>query len=263
MKRIIIIAGASNFACYKALPLVNGSVELLSIDCSLDAIWKRCPDILLIDFGYDDYTGLALLGEVKTRRPDLPVIFLTDAGSEATAVAAFRMGARDYFKKPVDLFLLSNRVESIVQVRKETTEWRLPLSAESCENILVGGSSVNTVTAAGIQRAVCFIEKNLSASVTVEDLADKAGMSKYHFCRVFKKTTGISPKAFVNARRVARAKELLCSEDLRISTVALRSGFNDFSNFIRSFKIVTGVTPSAYRECLKQMDMSVTPATIA
>jgi AraC family transcriptional regulator len=262
MKKIFVMAEMECLACYKVFPYRDGTIELLPITCSLEAIRNADPDILLIDCGYEDGIGLVRLSEIKNQRPDLPVIFLTDAGSEATAVAAFRMGARDYFKKPVDLFLLRNRIASIVQARKESREWRLPLPAGNCEKIPAGCGSVTTESSPGILRAVCHIENNLTGNVTVDDLADKAGMSKYHFCRAFKKATGVSPIMFVNARRVALAKELLGREDLTISTVALKSGFNDFSNFNRSFKIMTGLTPTAYRDCVKQRDLSGTFPTL-
>lgn len=255
VEKIFVIAEMECLECYKAFPYRDGTIELLPLTCSLEAIRQANPDILLIDCGIEVGMGLVRLSEIKTQRPDLPVIFLTDAGSEAAAVAAFRLGARDYFKKPVDLFLLRNRIKSILQARKESREWRLPLPAGYCEKISAGCGSVTSESSPGILRAVCHIEKKLTANVTVDELADKACMSKFHFCREFKKATGVSPMIFVNARRVALAKELLGREKLTISTVAMKSGFNDLSNFIRSFKTMTGLTPSAYRNCLKQQDL--------
>jgi AraC family transcriptional regulator len=73
-------------------------------------------------------------------------------------------------------------------------------------------------------------------------------MSKHHFCRVFKRHLGISPLQFFIRMRVERAKELLKNRALSVSMVALEVGFNDISNFIKHFKKVTGITPSAFRK---------------
>jgi AraC-like DNA-binding protein/CheY-like chemotaxis protein len=252
MKQIYVITGIENFEFYQSFPLCDAKLEMLPLNLRPEPLWEKDVDIVLIDCGWDDGAGLARLSETKARRPDLPVLYLTDAGSETTAVSAFRLGARDYFRKPVDLLLLCNRIAAIILARRNSREWRRPLPVANCEQGSEGACRVGSETPPAILRVVRHIEKNIQAHFTVDQLAGKAGMSKFHFSREFKKSTGVSPMNFVNARRIERAKELLRKEDLQIFTVALKAGFSDYSNFIRTFKQFTGLTPTAYRDCGKE-----------
>ncbi len=77
--------------------------------------------------------------------------------------------------------------------------------------------------------------------------ADFCYMSKPHFSRVFKRTTGMSPVQFILGLRIDRAKELLDFTDKTIADVAEASGFQDQNYFARTFKKVTGLTPTQYR----------------
>src|SRR6185369_16222886 len=99
-KSVFILSERENFEYYRALPLWEQQVELHLLDGPTHSILQRTPGILIIDCGFDVNCGLSLLYEIKAARPDIMVILVTDSGSENTAVTAFRLGARDYFKKP-------------------------------------------------------------------------------------------------------------------------------------------------------------------
>ncbi|HTG01096.1 MAG TPA: AraC family transcriptional regulator [Nitrospirota bacterium] len=98
-----------------------------------------------------------------------------------------------------------------------------------------------------IVHVVSYIEQNLWTPLELDELAKQAHLSKFHFCRTFKRYTGLNPMKYVAALRIDRAKELLKQQDISVSNVASKVGFRDLSNFIRQFKKVTGVTPSRYR----------------
>jgi len=91
------------------------------------------------------------------------------------------------------------------------------------------------------------VEERLSESLTIEELAREAGLSRFHFARAFKKATGLSPHRYVTLRRVERAKSLLSHSDLPLVNVALEVGFSNQAHFTDQFHRVTGSTPSAYR----------------
>jgi AraC-like DNA-binding protein len=84
-------------------------------------------------------------------------------------------------------------------------------------------------------------------SITVAECADFCNMSKAHFARTFKRTTGQSPVQFMLGIRIDRAKELLDFTDKSIADIAEASGFPDQNYFTRTFKKVTGMTPTRYR----------------
>ncbi|WP_419785717.1 AraC family transcriptional regulator [Pseudodesulfovibrio sp.] len=85
-----------------------------------------------------------------------------------------------------------------------------------------------------------------SAPATLDDLAQAAGVSRYHLLRVFQDAMGMPPHAYHNQLRVDLAKRLL-AEGLDISRVAAEAGFADQSHFTRVFKQYTGATPRQYR----------------
>ena len=71
-------------------------------------------------------------------------------------------------------------------------------------------------------------------------------MSKYHFCHLFKRSTGLSPHQYVKRVRVQRARQLLAEHRLSLVEIANELGFSDQSHFTRTFHTVVGVTPSQY-----------------
>lgn len=96
--------------------------------------------------------------------------------------------------------------------------------------------------------SVCdYISDHISAAITVDDLAQIAGFSKFHFSRLFKDFTGLSVHEYLITQRIAVAEQLLYRTDLRITDVAMSAGFGSISTFTRVFKEKKGMTPSDFR----------------
>ena len=99
-----------------------------------------------------------------------------------------------------------------------------------------------------LRAVVDFIESNLDAAPTLEQMAAVARLSPYHFARQFKAAAGLPPHQYVLTRRVERAKELLrAGTDLSLAEVAADVGFSDQSRFCHHFKRLVGVTPVPFR----------------
>lgn len=98
-----------------------------------------------------------------------------------------------------------------------------------------------------VARVRDYIHSNLDQRITLGDLADVAGYSRYHFVRAFKESTGMPPYAFLLSERVRAAQELLRTSDEPIAEVALRSGFGTHAQFSSRFRELTGITPAEYR----------------
>jgi AraC family transcriptional regulator len=94
-----------------------------------------------------------------------------------------------------------------------------------------------------LMRAFEFIQDQLEANLTVAGIARAVHMSPYHFTRLFKRSTGLSPYRYVIQARVKKAKELLISNKFSIIEIAHRLGFADQSHLTRHFKSIFGVTP--------------------
>lgn len=90
-----------------------------------------------------------------------------------------------------------------------------------------------------------YVDDNIAAKLSLEDLAAQANLSPRHFARAFKESTGLSPHRYVVHRRIERAKDLLL-RGLSVGEVARRTGFADQSHLSRHFRRLTGVTPKAF-----------------
>ena len=92
-----------------------------------------------------------------------------------------------------------------------------------------------------------MIEANLSRSLSLGELADAAGLSRFHFLRSFKRCTGETPYQYLLRRRIETAQTLLREQTMTVEAVASAVGFNSSTRFIRAFRLKTGVTPGSYR----------------
>ena len=94
-----------------------------------------------------------------------------------------------------------------------------------------------------IKNSIEYIRDSLESTITLDDLALNSQLSKYHFLRIFKDTTGLTPHQYILIQRVEKAKELI-SRGNNLNEIAFCTGFSDQSHFIRSFKKVYGYSPS-------------------
>jgi AraC family transcriptional regulator len=91
-----------------------------------------------------------------------------------------------------------------------------------------------------------YIDSRLDEPVTLAELATLAGLSPYHFTRVFKQATGLTPHQYILNARIQRAKTLLQRGELPLSEIAMSLGFFDQSHFTNAFKRIVGVTPQRF-----------------
>ncbi len=102
---------------------------------------------------------------------------------------------------------------------------------------------------ARINMAFDYIETNLDQNFTLEELAQAASFSKFHFHRIFMAFVGETPFQFISRVRLERAASYLLSDpDEPIAEVAFRCGYGDISVFSRNFKSKFGINPTQYRK---------------
>ncbi len=97
-----------------------------------------------------------------------------------------------------------------------------------------------------IQPVLDYITTYLDQQLSLEELAEVAQLSPYHFCRSFKRSLGFTPHQYVIRQRVERAKLLLRDGKMGISEVAIACGFTHQSHLNRHFKRLTGITPKKF-----------------
>jgi transcriptional regulator GlxA family with amidase domain len=92
-----------------------------------------------------------------------------------------------------------------------------------------------------------YIDARLGDDLNLGELSALAAMSKYHFLRTFKHSSGVTPHQYILGRRLRAAAAALRTSEEPVAQVALDQGFGDLSTFNHSFRRIMGVTPTTYR----------------
>lgn len=100
---------------------------------------------------------------------------------------------------------------------------------------------------------LCKIRNDYASHLTVDELAALCGVSKYHFCRIFKYVTGMSTMQYITEYRLKIAEAMLINSDKSVSEVALQCGFEDESYFCRCYKKHFKHSPGKYRQRTKEI----------
>ncbi len=95
--------------------------------------------------------------------------------------------------------------------------------------------------------AALWLDAHAAGSVDPGMLASAAGLSRYHFLRVFTRVLGVTPHQYLLRARVRRAAKLLIEDDLPVTEIAFATGFGDLSHFIHRFRRAAGVSPRLFR----------------
>lgn len=101
---------------------------------------------------------------------------------------------------------------------------------------------------APVERTRALIEASLSEGLTLEDLAEEAGVSRSHFARRFRAETGVSPHRYQSIQRVEKAKMMLRESRMSLVDIAIELGFCSQSHFTQVFRAHAGATPRRFRE---------------
>ena len=167
---------------------------------------------------------------------------------------------QEYFSKRSPVFPLSNwkeyqnRLERLLKENQALTLYRnFRVSSEIQKLLLFVLNDQNSGNLIGevppsIAALTEYLAQNYSHEISLEDMAARCGLSKYHFLRSFKQYTGFTPYDYLNTLRIAQAKNLLADTDLPAYKIGQMVGFPGEASFIRLFKLKTGATPGAYRE---------------
>jgi AraC-like DNA-binding protein len=99
-----------------------------------------------------------------------------------------------------------------------------------------------------LRRARDHIDRHYQADLDLDQIAEVAAVSKYHFVRCFEATYGETPMRYLTRRRIERAQDLLRAANLTVTEVCMLVGFASLGSFSSRFAQLTGESPTAYRD---------------
>ncbi len=99
-----------------------------------------------------------------------------------------------------------------------------------------------------IQQALEYMAKNYAKNISLDEISNLVGVSKNHFCRMFKDNMDENYTAYLNSLRIRNAISMMRETNDKIQVIALDVGYSDYRYFCRIFKKETGVSPSEYRK---------------
>lgn len=108
--------------------------------------------------------------------------------------------------------------------------------------------AANALQTYKLRRVIEVMKARLAEEFCLPQLAQVAGLSDYHFSRLFKRATGLSPSQYFIRLRMARARHLLLGTDQSVIEIGMEVGYSSPSHFSQVFRREVGMTPSAYRQ---------------
>lgn len=176
---------------------------------------------------------------------DFPVLFETidsnepGNGNRIPKNIAANYNLYEYFDN-VKHYIINRLPESDAMIKAYTIQFLVKLNSISDADMNINMQKKNC-----IDDIIEYLTYNISSDITLDFLANKFFVNKYHMCHTFKKRTGLTIKEFINIRKITKAKNLLCN-GTDIMSLCYECGFNDYSTFYKTFKKLTGTSPKSF-----------------
>lgn len=201
------------------------------------------PDIILMDIGLPEVSGIEAQQEIITFLPNVQTIMLSAYSHFSYAQKSMQARARDYLLKPVKT---PNLLSAIDKVMEDLNQ--LSLTKEEASASLETPIPLNDVKSDIILEAVLYMDNNFKEKIDLQSISNQIHLNPQYFSRLFKKEMGVSCIDYLNTLRVNYAAKLLSSTSYPAYRIAMESGFTDPSYFCRIFTKYTHSTPLEYRK---------------
>lgn len=201
-------------------------------------------DLIVSDVMMPEMDGFAFCEQIKSdmATSHIPVILLTAKVLEENRIEGFEKGADDYVTKPFNPELLLVRIENLLQQREQL---KVAFNRDfmlSPQKVMLPSPDEEL-----LQKIVEMMENHLEdADFNVNQMCKMVHLSHMHFIRKVKQLTGKKPIDLLKSFRLKRAKDLLLQNNLSISEIAYKVGYDLPNSFSRAFKKEFGISPKEF-----------------
>jgi YesN/AraC family two-component response regulator len=212
---------------------------------ALEKALEIVPDIIICDINLIDKDGYEISKELKKdlRSSHIPIIILTAQSNKESMLRGLQSGVDQYLTKPFSLSILKQSISSLLFNREKLRYYYTNNIYRVEPESKFGNQEQSFIT-----KMNDIIKKNVEdPKFSVEDLADKLGVSRVQLYRKVKAIIGINISDHINNVKLEKAAELLKSNNMNISEIAYSLGFSSPNYFSTAFKNKFGISPKEYK----------------
>jgi len=221
---------------------------------------KDMPDFILSDIMMPEMDGVELLREIRRndKTSHIPFILLTAKTDLESKIDSLDYGADDYITKPFSVKYLRARIDNIIRQRKrlyQSFSTEKINAVEQIETTSLGTKELKITPQDElfIKKIKEEVERNIDNSdFVVDDLASSVAMSRTVFFKKLKSLTGLAPIEFIRDIKIKHAAKLIATQQYTIKEVSFMIGIADTKYFTQCFKNVYNMTPTEYKNKMKQ-----------
>ena len=197
-------------------------------------------DLIIVDIVLPDGCGLELIRKIREVNHWVPIMVMTGHSTQRRAENACNLGVCAYIQKPFDNKEIREKIKEI------TGSWKVDRVEATAAPLLSHEKMLSLHPA--IQKCLEEIHKWFHAPFTLDKLADACCISKYHLCKLFRKSCGMTIKDYTNRLKIEVVKKLLHDSSYSISQIQDYVGFKNRTYFFYLFKKAAGMSPLLFRK---------------
>lgn len=265
--RILIVEDNTDIAAYIGSLLTETYAVFYASDGKegIEKAKEVMPDLIITDLMMPVMNGWEVCKQVRADQVlnHIPIVVVTAKITDADRLKGYQVGADAYLAKPFNADELTTLVEKLLEQRRRLREkfQLLDLGSNSIGEISTSETANkeedNTEEAVNNGKAdqlfllkivdTIYLSLDRGQEIDLDTLAGKMCMSRRQFYRKVMSLTGYSPIAYVQRVKIRKAVAMLQKDtNISLKEVSEECGFSDYSNFVRAFKNVEGITPTQY-----------------
>ena len=210
------------------------------------------PDLIITDLMMPGMDGLEVCRQIRGNEiiDHIPIIVVTAKITEEERIKGLEAGADAYLAKPFNADELRTRVEKLLEGRQMLREKyaQMMMAHQDDEEKKAMQENATAIRFLAKVSDAIYLQLNRGKEIEISQIASAMCMSDRQFYRKINALTNSTPTVYIQRVKIKKAKSLLDrNPQMSFGEIAEKCGFNDYSNFVRAFKNVCGVTPTEYR----------------